>query len=453
MKTMRSGAALAVAGVAVYLFGIMSAAALEPLGQLRIEFGATDQLRYVPESGPEIVVPFYNLRDATGSPRDDCTLAVGDYPDGRDTSLLAISGGDRSTVGFNVQKDWIGIREQKRGVDCGRVVAGQGLTIALGDDEALSGLMVTSAVLELSVKKNVVIDIAVSADGAAVEHYQLRTGFSVVSGEGQAPEGESGWTTLPGTEHIFNCRPRSDSGPDVDSSCRVAGLQGFWDTIELTTAPGNEGEWSLGSGTTVFQLTAVDGVLDCGETTIVAEDLASDGLVQLRRLDNIDGTACVAIPYTLSFGDQTVTFLADYLGQDESVAFEWMVTWAEEALVRPEADADEPLASALALIPVSIQQFRDVDPVFPLDLCVGTPQYEDGLLTGVVPPASGFPDMSPDQEVNGEPIEGLPGVQYGCLLTREIDYLGELDGNDAYERIQLRESGYLQGDWISSRSF
>lgn len=443
-----------VCGLAGWLLAgsMVQAASLPSVGTVTLEFGSTDQIRYEPAAGAGFVVPIFDLRKLTGSPKDACALAVGSDPAAADVRLLRFAPSGRNSLGFNSQKDWIGIREQKRGVDCGRVVAEQGISLSLGDHVDLAGLKVVDTVLELNVKKSVVIDVSMQTEGEPAGFVQIRSGFAVVPGEGQPPAGASGWVVAPGTENIFNCNPSADSGPDSDASCRIEGLAGIWDTLQLSTTPGNTGEWSLGAGTSVFHLGRVDGILDCQETTIVAEDPDSDGSVQLRRLDNIDGSACVAIPYTLSFGNQTVTFLADYLGQDESVAFEWMVTWAPEALVRPDGP-DDP--SALESIPVSMQQFRDVDPAFALDLCVGTPQYGlDGLLTGVDEPTSGFPDMSPDQEEDGIlQVEGLPGVQYGCLLERDIDYLGELEGNSAYEQVRLRESGYLQGDWISSRNF
>lgn len=419
-------------------------------GSLALEFGSTDRIRYQPADGSAAqVVAIADLRNFTNSPRDACKLALGPYPDGQDDSLLSLSALGTGTLGFNAQKDWIGIREQKRGVDCGRFVDGQGIVIGVGSAPELQGLKVIRSDLGFTVKKSAALTIVAAAGGRETARFEVRSGTAVVQNEGSAPAGVSGWNQQPGTEHIFNCNPSSDSGPDVDATCAIPALEAVWDTLTLRTKQGNLGEWSLGAATSTFQLAQVAGVLTCRETTIVAFDADSDGMAQLRRLDNIDGSACVAIPYSLSFGGQTVSFLADYLGQDESVAFEWTVRWAPEALARPVD------AAAIVSIPVTTQQFRSVDPTFPNDLCVGTPQYDaDGVLTGVTAPVSGFPDMSADQVVDGVvQVTGLPGVQYGCVLNRTIDYLGELDGNPQYERIQLEESGYLQGDWLNSRNF
>ena len=456
-------AAIILAGAAT------GASALPSGGTITIVFGPTDQVVYTPPLvGATLAAEIdaiADLRDSTHIPKDD-----GKLDNDGDVIFFEQTGG--TAVGFNSNKDTIGVRTKKGGVDKGRVGQNQSLQQTLGAHFTGSGLKVVETTLGLAFKQNANIKvIASNSDGEFSPRY-IRSGLSVRHLEGHPPPdaiAPGAWDITGDNAFIYNCNAGSDSQPDNDTACLRSIEDLTWTTLKLETFDDPEisaddgGEWSLGSAISTYKLARSDGVLDCFENTITAVDPDSGAVGVMTRLENDDLGVCVPIPYTLTMGGQQIEFLADYQGQN--AAFEFNVTWAPEILtVRPALPVLPPLQSTttFAGIPLSQQQFLSTDPIFYLDLCIGVPNYEElpapgedpgiplGGIISLTPPLAGFPDMSP----------GLAGTQYGCMLKRAVKYLetDQLplptgDGVDDPDYVEITETGYVLGDWRSSRGF
>ena len=385
-------------------------------GVLRLQLGAVDRLVWETPSTSDTnpTQSLFDRRSLTGRSFDKCLLqigAIGDAP-----TLLGFAAGVPTSNQPGFAYDAIGVfggggGSTARGVDCSRVGANESLTLSLVG--SLSGRIAYRSELDIEVKQSARILATASAGGSSTT-WELRSGASIVSGQG---------STVPGSP-IFNCNAASDSGSDSgpNDNCRWT-IPGVWDSLELRTLAG---EWSLEGGAdfgsnafannSLFFLTRASGILDCGDTTITAGGGGS-ALVSGSRLANAGGSACVPIPYLLESTGNNVSFLKDLLGQtDAAVVFD--ITWTIEN------------AMSLPAIPLSFHSFDGVT-FFDLDVCVGTPSFDtSGNLTGL----SGVPDLDPS----------LPGNQYACVSTQQVDYVDT-------DTIEVRQRIYLEGDWTAGR--
>jgi hypothetical protein len=196
-----------------------------------------------------------------------------------------------------------------------------------------------------------------------------------------------------------------------------------------------------------FKVVASDGILGCGDPTEEALG-AAGALASGMRLQNTDGGCGAQIPYVLVWrdlgdGQQELQFVKDDLGQ--SVAMTFAITWSDEPVPAPVLENPPnplpPNYGVLGSIPLSRQQF-DASGSVDLDLCVGTPSYTAGELTGLSPiglPGDQFPDLS----------TALEEVQYGCVYDRHITF--PAPPPDSVPVLGLKELIYLQGDWGASR--
>ena len=386
-------------------------------GVLRLQLGAVDRLLWEtpPTSDINPTESLFDRRDLTGRSQDKCLLQVGS-PVGTAPTLLRFAAGVPTSNQPGIGSDSIGVfgggsGSTARGVDCYRVGANESLTLSLTG--LLAGRVAYRSELDVEVKQNARI-LATATAGGTTTTWELRSGGSVVSGQG---------STAPGSP-IFNCNASSDSGSDSgpNDNCRWT-ILGVWDSLELRTLAG---EWSLEGGSdfgsnafannSLFFLTRVSGVLDCGDTTITAGG-GSNALVSANRLANAGGTRCVPIPYLLESTGNNVAFLKNLLGQPDA-AFVFDITWTIEN------------AQSLALIPLTFHSFDGVTN-FDLDLCVGTPSFD---LGGNLTSLAGVPDLDPLQ----------PGKQYACVSAQQLDYIGT-------DTILLRQTIYLEGDWTAGR--
>jgi hypothetical protein len=416
-------------------FADVTTGGLESGGTLFLNLGTADNLTWDKTGGVENI---YDLRDLTGKSADGCKLQLGTLPPATPQPqfmlMTATNGTSAGTPGFNNQKNWIGVREQSRGVDCGRVSPSQALQLTLGS--ALTGYSVAETWLEINAKQNVVVKAVATVKGKNPQYFWLETGLSATDPQGPNQKVVNGQTV---TVNITWCNAGiSDSSPDVNANCQW-NFKGLYDQITLTNA--NNGAWSLASAGTTnptrFALVKADGILDCGDSTISASSGTNSAIVQGRRLTNTDGSQCVPIPYSLSSqqcvvgGDGTNTacqtkFLYDPLGQNQSLAFFFTWSWPLESLT--------PISSVAPTV-VTFSSGNTTT----LDTCAGsTANYTGGQFVSLTPPPGGFVD----QDAAG-PNTPLAGVQAACLLRREVQQNGI--------GVFVGEDGYIQGDVVFNR--
>ena len=160
----------------------------------------------------------------------------------------------KGTLGMN--SGTLGDRTKGSGTDCGLVEAGGALTITLGSQ--IPNLEMSSFAFDIESRKNLKLVLTASLGGATTATYELRTGTSVVPGQG---------STTPGSE-IFNCNAGSSSDPNAADrdNCRFTG-NALADKLVLTAVVGELGLSGGASGgatqPSVIELTDIDGLLDC----------------------------------------------------------------------------------------------------------------------------------------------------------------------------------------------
>jgi hypothetical protein len=324
----------------------------------------------------------------------------------------------------------IGDRTKGSGTDCGLVEAGGALTLTLGSQ--ISTLEMRSFALDIETRKNLRLVLTASLQGTTTGTFELRTGTSVVAGEG---------STTPGAE-IFNCNASSSSDPNAGDrdNCRFSG-DVLADKLVLNTVVGEMGlSGGAAGGVTrpsVIGLTDIDGVLDCESTPNNGDfDLTEGGNgtpeVGLVRKDNLDpNQPCSLIPVDLNTsvqnGSPQVQFLKDLTGQS-SAAFTLDVTWPFEAAENPP--------------PATQFEFVDGQPI-ELQLCVGTPVYNQ--TTGVFEGIAELLDSDPSNDgVVPDQASSLPGLQYSCYYHQETSLVGN-------GTVELFQQIYLIGDYRSFR--
>jgi hypothetical protein len=323
----------------------------------------------------------------------------------------------------------IGDKTKGTGTDCGLVEAPNSLTLSLGTQT--STLAISSFALDIETRKNVRILMTASFHGATTSTYELRSGTSIIAGQGSSTAGAP----------IFNCNSQSSSNPNSGDrdNCRWSGNV-LADKLVLQ-AP--IGEFGLSGGAdggvsqpSVLKLTQFDGLLDCQSQPNNGDfDLTEGGngtpQVGVVRKDNLNpNEPCQLIPVDLNAtndgGSPQVQFSKDLTSQT-SAAFTMDVTWTLEGAQNPP--------------PPTQFEFVDGQPLN-LELCVGTPVYDANKnFSGIAELLDNDPSndsVVPDQAAS------LPGVQYACYYHQETSLV-------ANGGVQLFQRLYIVGDFVAHR--
>ncbi len=185
------------------------------------------------------------------------------------------------------------------------------------------------------------------------------------------------------------------------------------------------------------------GPLDCSEDTVSVENSVTGAVVTGTRLENATGDCPAPIPYALYWEGSELKYVYDRGTQQ--IATRLKVTWPSEPAPVALITDNPPTYGALGAIPMSQQEFV-ADSRVPVDLCVGTPTYDDaGNLEALSPiglPGDVFPDLSPAPD-------GLSGTQYGCVYDQHVRYPNPSPGTEPL--IQLEQLLYVQGDYTATR--
>ena len=297
----------------------------------------------------------------------------------------------------------------------------------------------SSFAFDIESRKNLRLVLTASLGGATTATYELRTGTSVVPGQG---------STTPGSD-IFNCNAGSSSDPNAADrdNCRFTG-NALADKLVLTAVVGEMGLSGGASGgatqPSVIELTDIDGLLDCesqpnnGDFDLIEGGNGTPEVGIIRKENLNDEEPCELIPVDLRSsvddGVPQFEFLKDLTDQ-LSAAFTVDVTWPFEAAQNPP--------------PPTQFEFVDGEP-FEMDLCVGTPVYD--------PPTDDYDPTTDTYEGIGELLDpdpsndgvvpdqaaSLPGKQYACYYYQET----RLPENGT---VELFQQIYITGDFRGYR--
>lgn len=239
-----------------------------------------------------------------------CGLSLG----GPSSLATLTAAGGLGSMGLG--PDSIGVFDGPRGVACYRITASIGESVTFGLGTATSALPIDANAfyrleLDIEVKQNASFLLEILVGSAVTEQFYLRSGTSIVAGEG---------STTPGSpDRIFNCTAQSDSGPDAGSrdNCRwIADAlgQGFR-LIPLIGEGSFEGGGDFGTGITaynnnslIYLTKAAIGALGCenipvpeGTTTSTIGDGINDAQCTITRIDptGIGGSCTTLVGYVL----------------------------------------------------------------------------------------------------------------------------------------------------------
>ena len=379
-------------------------------GTLRLHLGSdATYFRYTPAAGPtqtqNIAAPVRCEASITGP-------------------LAAVSGSNR---GPGLVSYGLGIKSGgAQGTPCSRVDATENMAV-----ELVGVPLAASAAFDLELKGDAKITVAVYLNGSLLEDFEVRSGGSIVAGQGVDGSGTEPYTAAATTddpattvdESIANCRNQSDSGPDAGArdNCRLSIDPSLpFDEVRFTPSVGEmslEGSSDFGNDPTkdtIFYLTSYQGLLDCGDS---ATDTSGGTDVTITRHQNIDDPATAAdeslIPCTpKAYSLEAVD--ADPPAED-TVTFE-LSDPAQVALYRADLTFDRPLAGLF-----DAQLFYDPN---------GSDGYDDFVE---MPACTGDPGLKTDA-VQDETV--IPTGDQGCIVSVLQNY----DGTTTWDVL-------FYGDW------
>ena len=363
---------------------------------------------------------------------------------GGPTALATLgAGGGRGTLGLG--PDSIGVYDGSSGVACYRMTAtlGEFVRFGLGADTRTLAAIDANAFyrlsLDLEVKKNAEFLLQVMSNGGVTEQFRLRTGASIVAGEGGPGPGSP--------DNIFNCSASSDSGPD--------------------SGPRDNCRWVVDSLGTEFRLIALngEGSLEGGGDFGTAA-FANNSLVYLTK-GNVGAMGCNSsqVPQgtgTGSIGDGNSTAQCGVtrvdptgLGGSCTTAIGYLlrnIDGAEEGCELSKEPGEQLAASidilfppepstAIGAEPATLIRFSTPNPLVTVPFtparCVGT----------VVPDRNGEPTIA---EVLSNPgfvpdlVPATPQKDWACILNNGQEFVGS-------GLMQIRQTILFWGDIAFSR--
>jgi hypothetical protein len=217
----RSGvAALALVGM---LAGFSpDAVAYGAKGAIRLQLGGPNQWAYVDPSGIEQASEGISLASGRDALVKQCQYSTTGLSDLANlTAITSVLTGPfaADTFPIGLGPDSIGVYDNAKGVSCYRMTGSlvEGVKFAFGASVATlvgPGVIFDRLELDMEVKQDAEFQLKVIRD-TVVTNYYLRSGGSIVAGQGTAGESNP-------LNRIFNCSAASDSGADAGpaDNCR-----------------------------------------------------------------------------------------------------------------------------------------------------------------------------------------------------------------------------------------
>jgi hypothetical protein len=434
------GTTAALLGLTLLAFGASAQTppfGLPDRGVLRLQLGTA-----VTEGG--LHAPRRFVHEPSGlsqaiNPSGKCGLALG----GPTALAVLTPSGGSGTLGLG--PDSIGVFDGSKGVACYRLTAAinEQIRFGLGSDVTALAAIDANAFyrleLDVEVKQNAEFLLQILADGNVIDEFRLRTGGSIVAGEGSNAPGSA--------DQILNCTAQSDSGPDAGArdNCRwtVDSLGQEFRLIPITGEGSLEGGGDFGaaayaSNTLVYLTEGAIGALGCnssqvpqGTGTVPIGDGGATAQCAVTRVDptGLGGSCTTAVGYVLrniggtEEGCELIKTPGEQLAASISILF-------------PPEDS-----TALGSEPLTQIEFSTAVPdefvPFTPQRCIGT----------VVPDRNGEPTIA---EVLGVPgfvpdvVPGTPQKDWACILNNTQEFVGS-------GLMQIRQTILFWGDIIFKR--
>jgi hypothetical protein len=414
----------ATSALILSLFAFQASAAppsgLPDKGVLRLQLGGGQSSRFLHEpSGSQQAILLSGK----------CGLTLGSPS----LATLTAAGGLAS---MGLGPDSIGVFDGPKGVACYRITASIGESVTFGLGAAASALPIDANAfyrleLDIEVKQNAAFLLEVLIGGDVTERFYLRSGTSIISGEGSAAPGSP--------DRIFNCTAQSDSGPDAGSrdNCRwvVDALGQKFRLIPLIGEGSIEGGGDFGTAayannSLVYLTKAAIGALGCdntpvpqGTSTSTIGDGVNDAQCTITRIDptGIGGTCTTLVGYVLrNIGVAEGCELLKTPGEQLAAS--------ADMLFPPEprtALGAEPLTTIVFSNPLGA-------PVsFTPQRCTGTVVLDSNGERTILEVLS-VPTYAPDVVPGGY-------KDWACILDNVQEYLGA-------DRMQIRQTVLFWGD-------
>ncbi len=426
-----------LATVSLAVFAAQASAQAPPLGMpdrgvLRLQLGTT-----VTEGGLHAPKRFVHQPSGLSQAINlsgKCGLFLG----GPSALAVLTPTGGNGVLGLG--PDSIGVSDGPKGVACYRITASinETLKFGLGADVSASPSIDANAfyrlVLDIEVKQNAEFLLQILAGGVVTEEFRMRSGGSIVAGEG---------STAPGSaDHIFNCTAQSDSGPDAGArdNCRwtVDALGREFRLIPLVGEGSLEGGADFGSAAyannTLIYLTEGEiGALGCensqvpqGTDTSTIGDGVNTAQCAVTRIDptGLGGSCTRAVGYVFRNIDGAQEGCEINKTPDEQLAA------SIDILFPPET------ATALGAEPLTQIEFSTNVPgvVVPFTpaRCIGT-VVADSNGNATIAEVLSVPGFVLDQ------VPGTPAKDWACILSNTQEYLGS-------GQMQVRQKILFWGD-------
>lgn len=447
MDKLRIGRAGAVALAGLVLASISAGAlAYGDYGVLRLQLGATNQFLYV-DATDTFVQGF-------GESKKGCLLQWATGGTNKTLATLTPGGGSGEALpGFGPTS--IGVYDGAQGVGCYRVSADafESLTFGLGSfTTSPTGPIGANAYdrieLDLEVKKDAKVILTTYIAGSISRVYELRSGASIVPGEGLDPALDGTWPEADPANRIVNCRARSDSGPDSGPSdnCRWI-INDLGQTFKIEAVVGEfslegGGDWgadaadAYDNNSVIYLTWVVEGVLKCGGTTPTIDVGAGEGgsCVVAGPPPPPSGGVCPSVSYVLRSFDDTQKGCEFIKAPGSQYVASMTITFPYE----PRTELDS--------VPPTTVEFSDgaggLVTYSPVPFCTGTvggtavnPTINE-VLTGTTRPP-GFTDVIP----------GTPIVDWACILEQTVEHKGPL----LNPQMQVTQRVLFWGDFRAAR--
>jgi hypothetical protein len=331
--------------------------------------------------------------------------------------------------------DSIGVFDGPKGVACYRITAslGESVTLKLGNytTQSIDANAFYRLELDIEVKQNAAFLLEILIGGDVTERFYLRSGTSIIAGEGSAAPGSP--------DRIFNCTAQSDSGPDAGSrdNCRwvVDALGQTFRLIPLVGEGSLEGGGDFGTAayannSQVYLTKAAIGALGCdntpvpqGTSTSTIGDGINDAQCTITRIDPTGiGGSCTAL----------VGYVLRHVGVAEGC--ELLKTPGEQLAASADMLFPPEPRTALGAEPLTTIVFSNplgAPVAFTPQRCTGTVVLDSNGERTILEVLS-VPTYAPDIVPGGY-------KDWACILDNVQEYLGA-------DQMQIRQTVLFWGD-------